>query len=71
MSKLGTENNPLLSKPEDGSPYGGMYCKCSKCGIVAQCTVHFDFYTPAGGGPLKCESCLMGDYFKNEKNTTH
>ncbi len=38
-------------------------CKCSKCGIIAQCTPDFDFYTPFNSpdSPLVCERCTMDD----------
>lgn len=37
-----------------------MLCRCSVCRLEAQCTPHFDFYTPAGNdsGPLRCEGCM-------------
>ena len=32
-------------------------CRCVVCGVEAECTMIFDFYSEEVGGPLKCECC--------------
>lgn len=59
---MNTPENPITHGGEDR---GYKFCLCSECGMTAQCTPRFDFYTrtEAGpNGPLVCERCIMKPY---------
>jgi hypothetical protein len=49
----------------DTEPRAYRLCKCHECGIVAQCTPSFDFYTDSvadlNGEPLRCEMCFRDE----------
>jgi hypothetical protein len=53
-------NEKILTHCTEDARY--RLCKCSECGLVAQCTPSFDFYTeslePLNGEPLWCEICF-------------
>jgi hypothetical protein len=51
------ENKIITKGSENSSDRCHKLCKCSKCGVVASCEPHFDFYGEAGE-PLICENCL-------------
>lgn len=54
------EPTPLPEPITHGGPDRAYkLCKCSKCGLVEQCTPHRDFYTTDDlKGPLLCETCF-------------
>lgn len=56
---MNPHNAPEEPITHGGTKRGYKQCKCSKCGIVSQCTPNFDFYTTTDpNGPLLCERCF-------------
>lgn len=66
--QLGTKEAPFT---HDHPKRGYMMCKCGACGIVAQCTPSFDFYTKTDEktGLLYCERCTMHGPYKGSPQT--
>ncbi len=57
-----SNRNPIRTGPVSEIPY--RYCACSRCGVVAKCTLGFDFYIRAEDppdAPLYCYACLIED----------
>ena len=68
----GTPENPFTMQPSPVEMQCFKYCKCNKCGTVAECTPGFDFYASKAGDPLHCERChfsrICTDIAKGKRN---